>query len=658
MLTMIAISVLATAADDAAGKAVAYGPRTAIQPLAYTAVRLTDPFWAPRLETNRKVTIWHELEQCEITRRISDFAAAAGKGGPRSDGYLFNDSDLYKVLEAAAYALATDPEAKLEQRVDEIIELIAGAQEEDGYLCTAVTAGKREGKAVERWDTEWVEHELYNVGHLYEAAAAYFRATGKRKLLDVALKNADLICATFHEKGRRHAPGHQEIEMGLVKLFEVTGNRKYLEQAKWFLDERGNKARPKLFGEYSQDHIPVWEQDKAVGHAVRAAYMYCAMIDVGTQVGDSKYVRASEKIWRDVAQSKTYLTGGIGSSGSNEGFAAEYALPNLNGYAETCASIANVFWNQRLFMETGEAKYIDVLERALYNATISGHGMEGRSFFYPNPLLSITGHARSAWFACACCPPNVARLLASLPQYFYAADEKGIYANLFAASEAKTALKGVVVHLKQATEYPWEGRISLHVDPAKEVGFRLRLRIPGWASGAAFGGDLYVPVAAPSQKVSLKVNGVSIPLQIENGYAVIDRQWKKGDTVTLELPMEPTWYRCHEKVVENIGRLALQRGPLVYCAEFADQPDQKVLGKAIDAGSEIRVKKRTDLGGLVELGVAAHPYFEGKGAAVRLNLIPYYAWAHRGRGQMAVWLAADAKTAQEDIDKVGDAESK
>jgi uncharacterized protein len=466
-----------------------YGPKTPIQPLPLTAVQIRDRFWRPRMDTNRTVTIWHEIEECERTGRIANFEAAVGKG-KHGGSYIFNDSDVYKVIEAAGYILAEKRDPKLESKIDAWIDLIAAAQEPDGYLCTTVTASKFGGNKVERWDRRMHEHETYNVGHMYESAVAYWEATGKRKLLDVSVKSADLICAVFNPHGITQPPGHQEIEIGLVRLYQATGNPKYLDQAKWFLDARGARGSGN-WGEYNQDHARVFEQDRAVGHSVRAAYMYAGLVDVGSHAGDPRYVDASVKVWQDVVKSKIYLTGGIGSSGSNEGFAGEYNLPNLNGYAETCATIASVFWNQRLFMATGDAKYVDILERGLYNAFLSGYGLDGKSFFYPNPLQSVGGEKRPGWFGCACCPPNVARLIATIPYYVYAQDGKGVFANLYAQSEATLKVGGAAVKLTQNTNFPWDGKVDLRIDPAKAAKFAVRLRIPGWARNEVFPSPLY-----------------------------------------------------------------------------------------------------------------------------------------------------------------------
>lgn len=647
---LLAWNLMPTALPSSDGEfAMPYGPKTAIRPLSITAVELKDGFWAPRMETNRKVTIWHEIDECEKTDRIKNFVVAAGSAGQKQEGYIFNDSDVYKVIEAAGYILAKGRDAKLEAKIDAWIDLISAAQEPDGYLCTMVTSGIKAKTGIQRWDEGGGEHELYNVGHMYEAAAAYWYATGKRKLLDISEKNANLICETFREGGRRHAPGHEEIEIGLVRLFDATGNRKYLDQAKWFLDERGNKARKHRFGEYSQDHLPVVEQTTAVGHSVRAAYLYSGMVDVGTHFNDRRYWTASAKIWEDVVRSKTYLTGGIGSSGSNEGFSGEYALPNLSGYAETCATIANIFWNERLFLLFGDAMYVDVLERGLYNAFLSGYGLDGKCFFYPNPLQSVNGAKRAAWFGCACCPPNVARLIASLPQYVYGVDQDAVFVNLYVESEAKAHVGGVDVAITQKTRHPWEGKVEILVSPEKTAEFAIRVRIPGWARNQVFPSDLYS--GSEPGAFLLKLNGQAVKGELIHGYFSIQRTWKKGDRVELELPMNPIWVRSNPKVSDNVGRVAVQRGPIVYCAEFADQETKSVLDRVVESGDLLTAKWHDDLGGYMGLTTQsriAQRTDDGIKVAkteIPLNLIPYYVWAHRGPGQMAVWLAADPNVA-------------
>lgn len=637
----------------ATGAQMHFGPKTAIQPVPFTHVHMRDGFWEDRMKTNREVSLAHQIKMCETTGRLDNFRAAAGVPGKKHEGYFFNDSDVYKVIEAASYMLMWERDKEIEAKMDKWIDLIALAQEGDGYLHTQTTASKYTDRVIPRWADDWGEHETYNVGHIYEAAVAYSQATGKRKILEIALKNADLICATYNEKGRRHAPGHQEIEIGLVKLYQLTGRKKYLDTAKFFLEERGNKTdRKNNFGDYSQDADPVLQQNHAVGHSVRAAYMYAAMIDVGTHVGDARYVDATERIWKDVVNSKIYLTGGIGSSGSNEGFDKEYELPNLTGYAETCASIANVLWNQRLFQATGNPQYIDVLERSLYNAFLSGYSMEGTTFFYPNPLQSVHGGRRSEWFACACCPPNVARLLPTVPGLMYSVDEKGFFVNLYAANDLKTTFKGQEVKIKQDTRMPWDGKVILTIDSDAPQKFMMRLRVPGWAQNKAMPSTLYQELAQQSGPTTITINDHTAKTEIVNGYFMIEREWKKGDRIELDLPLQPRWLKSNDHLKDNENRLALQVGPLVYCAEFPDQPDSQVLNRVVVPGNKVDLLwKRSLLGGIniarTEVATAKRDR-SGKILAdgtAELTLIPYYAWAHRGPGQMAVWLASQPEAA-------------
>ncbi|NOR14277.1 MAG: glycoside hydrolase family 127 protein, partial [Candidatus Aminicenantes bacterium] len=415
-----------------------------VQPVPFTQVQLSDQFWLPRMETNRKVTIPYAFEQCEETGRVKNFELAAGIGeGSFCTVYPFDDSDVYKIMEGASYSLQIYPDPELDKYLDDMITKIAAAQEEDGYLYTARTIESEEPvrwTEGPRWDNLYMGHERYNMGHLYEAAVAHYLATGKRSLLDIALKNADLIDSVFGPGKKRGAPGHQVIEMGLAKLYRVTGEQKYLDLAKFFLDERGDDEFRKLYGTYSQDHKPVIEQSEAVGHAVRATYMYAGMADVAALTGDADYIAAIDRIWNDVVTGKLYLTGGIGATSSGEAFGGPYNLPNASAYAETCAAIGNAFWNHRQFLLHGDAKYIDVLERVIYNGLISGVALSGDLFFYSNPLASDGQHERSPWFDCACCPSNISRFMPSVPGYVYAQRDNDLYVNLFVQSQVQVDL--------------------------------------------------------------------------------------------------------------------------------------------------------------------------------------------------------------------------
>lgn len=619
-----------------------------VQPVPFTRVHLSDQFWLPRMETNRKVTIPYAFEQCEETGRVKNFELAAGVGeGSFCTVYPFDDSDVYKIIEGASYSLQIYPDPELDRYVDTMIAKIAAAQEEDGYLYTARTIESEEPvrwTEGDRWSNLYMGHELYNMGHLYEAAVAHYLATGKRSLLDIALKNADLIDSVFGPGKKRGAPGHQVIEMGLVKLYRVTGEKRYLDLAKFFLDERGDTEHRKSYGRYSQDHKPVIEQSEAVGHAVRATYMYAGIADVAALTGDAAYLAAIDRIWNDVVTGKLYLTGGIGATSSGEAFGGPYNLPNASAYAETCAAIGNAFWNHRQFLLHGDAKYIDVLERVIYNGLISGVALSGDLFFYPNPLASYGQHERSPWFSCACCPSNISRFMPSLPGYVYGQKENDLYINLFVQSEVNVELGGQEVVLKQTTDYPWDGKIHIEVEPDENGSFTLFVRIPGWARNEPIPSDLYRFLRQSSEKPSIKVNGEDISLELENGYAPVSRTWAKGDTVDLELPMPIRRVLSHDNVKDNQGRVALQRGPLVYCAEWPDNQGG-VSHLVLPDENDLAIEKREDLfdGVAVITGQATALYGQGEdkphlSKQQAFVAIPYYAWAHRGKGEMAVWL--------------------
>jgi DUF1680 family protein len=615
-----------------------------IVPVPFTAVRLTDSFWQPRLEINRTVTLPFVLRQCAETGRTDNFAKAAGRMAGAHEGYYFNDSDVYKALEGAAYTLHTHPDPALESQVDELIELIAAAQEEDGYLYTARTidpeAVTAEREGLTRWSNLPVNHELYNVGHLYEAAVAYYRATGKRSLLAVALRNAKLIGRVFGENGRHDVPGHEEIEIGLVKLYQVTGERSYLQLAQFFLDERGRHDRRALShvtsrGAYAQDHLPVTGQREAVGHAVRAAYLYTGMADVAVLTGHEGYLAALQHIWQDVAAHKLHLTGGIGARHEGEAFGEAYELPDETAYNETCAAIGNILWHYRLFLLTGDGRLLDVLERTLYNGFLAGISLAGDRFFYPNPLAADgvwpfnKGFVdRQPWFACACCPPNVARFLPQLPQYLYATDDDHVYVNLYMANTAVLSHRLMPIRIRQVTDYPWNGRVQLTLDPERTAAFGLRLRLPGWAQNQPVPSDLYRYADASPEPVTIQVNGEGIRVEPVKGFVTINRTWQAGDTVEIMLPMPVRRVLCHEQVAANRGRVALERGPLVYCVEGVDNGRLNDLYLPDDAA--LTVEHRPDLlgGVMVIRGEGERPFLA----------VPYYAWANRDVGEMAVWL--------------------
>jgi len=615
-----------------------------IRPVPFTSVKVTDAFWAPRIKLNHEVTIPIALNQCYITGRVDNFKIAGKlKEGKFCTEYPFDDTDIYKIIEGASYSLQTMPDPLLEARIDTLIYYVGKAQEPDGYLYTTRTIDPghpHEWSGSERWEMESdLSHELYNSGHLFEAAVAHFQATGKRSFLDIAIKNADLLIKTFGPGKLMRSPGHQVVEMGLVKMYRVTGKKEYLDLAKFFLDSRGHNS-PHSRGEYSQDHIPVIEQTEAVGHAVRATYMYSGMADVAAITGDMNYLHAIDKIWDDIVNYKIYLTGGIGAQAGHEGFGPKYDLPNMSAYNETCASIGEIFWNYRLFLLHGDSKYYDVLEQILYNGMISGVSQSGDHFFYPNPLESMGQHSRSEWFGCACCPSNVCRFIPSVPGYMYGQTDSRLYVNLFIQSNASVTIGNEKLEIEQTTKYPWKGDVKFSINPEKPKSFELALRIPGWLSEKPLPGNLYTFTKTPEKKFDLKLNGKPAVYKLENGYAVISNQWKKGDVVTLFLPMEIRRVEANEKVVADNNKVALMRGPMVYCAEWPDYQDKHVLNLILDKKTSLKSEYHPEmLGGVVLLkGEAKKQETSGKNEKVEFTAIPYYSWANRGPGEMEVWI--------------------
>lgn len=626
-----------------------------IKPVSFADVQLTDNFWLPRLDTNRKVTIPYDFKKCEETHRINNFAVAGGIKKGSFKGIRYNDSDVFKVMEGAAYSLSTYPDPVLEAYMDSLIGLVAAAQEDDGYLFTARTIDPDtliSNAGETRWSLLKQSHELYNIGHMYEAAVAYYEATGKRNFLDVALKSADLVCKVFGpEEGQLHeVPGHQEIEIGLAKLYRITGKRKYLEMAKYFLDQRGDTLHrtPYTYGAdgsnkvYTQDHIPVVDQCTAEGHAVRAVYMYSGMADIAALTGDIEYIKAIHKIWENVAHKKLYLTGGIGSMHSGEAFGPDYYLPNLSAYNETCAAIANILWNQRMFLLNGDAKYIDILERTLYNGFLSGVSLHGDRFFYPNPLESDGSHERAPWFNCSCCPTNVARFLPSLPGYIYAKEKDRLFINLYIGNTADIKMDFGNLHLVQTTNYPWDGNVEIEVDPETEKQFTIALRIPSWARNRPVPGDLYSFENILDEDIVITVNDKVVQPEIQFGYALIDQEWEKGDRILVSFPMPVRKNKAHERVEDDREQMAFSRGPLVYCAEWTDNGG-RVRNLLIDEDLTFSMSKQPELlNGIQMLHTDAWSVSLDKDNKLlrekqELNLIPYYSWAHRGNGEMMVW---------------------
>jgi DUF1680 family protein len=633
-----------------------------VKPVDFTAVKLDDEFWAPRLEINRNVTIPYLFQMDEETGRVDNFRIAAGLKKGKHTGKRYNDSDVFKTMEAAAYSLRVHPDPELRKKLDELVIIVGKAQEPDGYLFTTRTidpGNPAPGAGKERWSNLHVSHELYNVGHMYEAAVAHYETTGERTFFDIAIKNADLLVRTFGP-GKRHGfPGHQEIEIGLCKLYRVTRNRQYLDLARFFLDERGRYHGGETYPSdspfviynsevYLQNQKPVLEQAEAVGHAVRATYMCSGMADVAALGGWPEYAEAADRLWKNVTGTKLYITGGIGSAGETEAFGPDYDLPNAQAYAETCASVGNALWNQRMFQLHGEAQYVDVLERIIYNGLLAGVSLCGDRFFYQNPLESAGGYERSAWFEVACCPANVARFLPTLPGYVYATGKDTIYINLFIAGAARFDVGGHPVELTQETKYPWEGTVRILVNPRPPRRLTINLRIPGWALNRPLPTDLYRFLDKNEQPVRVWVNRKPVGFEVENGYVRLNRKWRSNDLIEIILPMPNRRVVADERVREDEGKVALQRGPVVFCAEAVDNGG-RVLNLFLPDEAELEYWQRPDLlGGVAILTAKAEAVemaAEGKIVSRREHdfmAVPYFAWANRGPGEMAVWLPRTA----------------
>ncbi len=642
-----------------------------ITPALMTNVTVTGGFWLPRFETNRLVTVKVDFEKCELAR-IPNFRHAAAREWGNFKGIPFDDSDVYKVIEGAAYTLATHPDAELETYVDDLNAVIAKAQEPDGYLYTARTLGFRNrATGPLRWSHIAHSHELYNVGHLYEAAVAYWETTGKRTLLDAAIRSADLVDRTFGPgvTQLKDPPGHQEIELALCRLYRATGEKRYLDLARHFLEARGragdwgnyqvfaqsgelvdgNELTAK--GSYCQNHLPVVAQREAVGHAVRATYQYCAMVDVAALEGNAAYVKAIDALWENVVQKKLALNGSVGARHAGEAFGANYELPNDTAYLETCAGIGNALWNERMFLMHGDSKYIDVMERALYNGILSGVSLGGDEFFYPNPLASKGGYKRSKWFSCSCCPVNIVRFIPQITQFAYATRDDAAYVNLFVESDATLKLKGGEVKLSQTTDYPWDGAVKIEVSPDSKLStrnFKLLVRIPGWCVGRPVPSDLYTQIVPGSlDDFKVKVNGKAVKVAPVKGYCVIGREWKKGDVVEVSMNMPVRRIKAHDKVVADRGRLAVERGPIVYCAEGVDNGG-RALDKVLAADAKFTRTTCNILGNVYPaLTASAMSVRRGLKGGMRkrpctLALVPYFAWCHRGAGEMQTWFPVEA----------------
>jgi uncharacterized protein len=637
----------------------------AVQGVDFTKVKLNDKFWSPRIEINRTVTIPASFERCENTGRVKNFVMAAEKKGKFCTVYPFDDTDIYKTIEGASFSLAVHPDAKLERYVDSLINIVGKAQEPDGYLYTArtidpINVGSWVGK--ERWEKEReLSHELYNAGHLYEAAAAHFLATKKKNLLNIALKNADLVCSVFGPGKKKVAPGHEIVEMGLVKLYRITGKKEYLSTAKFFIDARGHyngydtkSTDPWKNGAYWQDDKRVVNQDEAVGHAVRAGYLYAAVADVAALTGDDSLLKAIDKIWTNVVEKKLYVQGGAGAIGSGERYGNNYELPNETAYNETCAAISNVYWNYRMFLLHGDSKYMDVLEKILYNGLISGVGLDGKSFFYTNAMQIRNGFqhkdmeaTRSGWFECSCCPTNLTRLIPSVPGYMYGQKDDHLFVNLFIAGSAEITMDNKKINIIQENNYPWDGALSFIINPASSTAFNLMIRIPGWAQNQAIPSTLYQFENKTNAGFTIKVNGQPSEYSMQNGYALIRRTWKKNDKVEVELPMEIRSVIANEQVKNNQGKIALQRGPIIYCAEWVDN-NGKTGNLFIPPATKFNHEYRADLLNGVTVLKAEVPAVIINGDNISttkqtLTAIPYYSWANRGKGEMTVWFPRQVK---------------
>ena len=635
-----------------------------ITPISFTDVIIEDDFWKKRLEINEKVTIPATFKKSEETGRISNFAKAGGLEEGDFQGIFFDDSDVFKIVEGASYSLRVNPDTKLKKYLDDVIHKIASAQEEDGYLYTNRTINPEkaaDGANNIRWTNLEIFHELYNVGHLYEAAVAHYEATGEKKLLNVAIKNADLINEVFGPNKNYGVPGHQGIEIGLVKLYRVTGEKKYLDLAKFFIDQKGRNKNKRIHfdwkktnpwgddefdldywnGEYAQDHKPLPDQDEAVGHAVRACYFYSGATDIAAITETKEYDVALDKIWKDIVRKKIFLTGGIGAERGIEGFGPAYNLPNATAYTETCAAIALMFWNHRLFLLNQNVKYMDVFERILYNGFLSSVSFKGDTFLYPNPLESDGKYkfnqgvcGRSEWFDCSCCPVNIVRFLPSLPGYIYAKKEEDIFINLFIGSNSKIKINDDLLLLNQKTNYPWDGKVIFTFNNSKPIPAKLNIRVPGWFRNSVMPGSLYNYIQNDKKIVKIKINNENQKININDGYITIEkRNWSSNDIIEVEFEMSIRKVISNEKLIANKGKIAYEYGPIVYCAEEIDNP-KGVLDRKVNDGYSSKFRFDDNLFNGIGKILLTNPKTKNE----KLTLIPYYSWANRKIGEMAVWL--------------------
>ena len=637
-------------------------PVKKIEAVSYQQVIITDKFWKPKIDKNRLIGIRSALKECASS--MDNFDIASGKKKGKHKGNVAGDSDVYKTIQGAAYALSNTPDKELEAMIDSLIDRIVAAQQPDGYLFTYWTVIDISKK----WTELPKKHELYCAGHMIEAAVAYYQVTGKRKFLDAAIRCANYIDSVFGPHKRLDVPGHEEIELALFKLYKATGEKKYLDLSTFFVDERGDPKRmtaekvappdkdpsantPNRWRtpSYMQDHLPVTQQFYAVGHAVRATYLYSAMADISHEIKETKYLPALDSLWNDVVGKKLYITGGIGTKQfHDEGFGSAYLLPNDKAYCETCSSIGLTFWNKRMALLHGDAKYADLEELTMYNAAIAGVSISGDKFFYTNPLESQGKAMRSQWEDPPCCPSNIVRFLPEIGSTIYGKTDKGIYINQFIGNKATIDIADQKISLAMETNYPWEGLISLKVEPEFPVDLTLHFRIPGWAQGELLPGGLYHFVdgkSIPANEVMLKINGVRVlNFSLEKGYAVIQRKWKKGDKVELALPMNIRLVAGNSNIVDTHGKVVMMRGPLVYCIEETD--NKRCFEGANDLyllPSGLKANYRKDLlDGVVTInGTASLPSTMEK---IEITAIPYYAWCNREIGKMKVWLPWQEKT--------------
>ena len=615
-----------------------------IHPVDKTAVNLTDHFIKPRIDTNRNRTIPYAFKMCLKTGRIENFEIAGGlKKGRFCGQYPFDDSDVYKIIEGTSYSLETHYDKKLDQFLDSLIEKISLAQEADGYLETWRRIDPNKPLAewwgtAPRWSNLQYGHELYNLGHLYEAAAAHYQATGKKNLLNIALKSADLITHVFGPGKKIGVPGHEEVEIGLMKLYRVTGNKEYLDLAKFFVDARGDSSRRKIWGKYQQDHMPVRDQREAVGHAVRAGYLYSAMTELTALTGDQTYMPALDSIWNDIAKHKLYITGGVGSKSDGEAFGPAYDLPNDSAYAETCAAISMVLWNHRMFLLTGNSKYYDFLEQTLYNGLLSGVGLSGEDFFYTNPLefkgsmhFNEGTSTRQPWFACACCPSNLVRFILQIPGLVYAAGKGILYINLYISNQAKLADDHTNFHITMTSGYPWSGKTEIKIDSGNPGRLIFAFRIPAWTQGAAVDNHLYRIINFEKSQPGLLVNGKPVNYTVNKGYALIERSWQEGDIISIQFVMHPELIRANDKVAHDQDKVVVGIGPVMYCAEGTDN-HQDLKNIFLDNRTLLKPKAVNDMGCEFYCISLVHP------DQPESVLIPYSLWANRGPSSMKVWI--------------------